>query len=169
MAGAILAWFARGDIAGGDVRRRAGYSAGVVDSIVSFVGLALVLLAIFGLDRSMPYPGAWALLPVLGTVLLIFSGPAASVNRFMLSNRFAVFVGRISYPLYLWHWPLLSFLTIVNGGPPDGDQRFRAVLLSFVLAWLTFRFVELPVRQSQRHRSLSPAIWSSARRMAVSD
>jgi peptidoglycan/LPS O-acetylase OafA/YrhL len=154
MAGAILAWFARGDIAGGDVRRRVGYSAAVVDSIVSFVGLALVLLAIFGLDRSMPYPGVWALLPVVGTVLLIFSGPAASVNRLVLSNRFAIFVGRISYPLYLWHWPLLSFLTIINGGPPDGDQRFQAVLLSFVLAWLTFRFVERPVRESKRHRKL---------------
>ena len=154
MAGAMLAWFAHGDTAGGDVRRRASYPSAAVNSIVSFVGLALVLLAIFGLDRSMPYPGAWALLPVLGTVLLILSGPAASANRFMLSNRIAVSVGRISYPLYLWHWPLLSFLTIINGGSPDGDQRFLAVLLSFILAWLTFRFVERPVRESNRGRKL---------------
>ncbi len=72
----------------------------------------------------------------------------------MLSNRIAVSVGRISYPLYLWHWPLLSFLTIVNGGSPNGDQRFLAVLLSFILAWLTFRFVERPVRESNRGRKL---------------
>ena len=154
MAGAMLAWFARGDTAGSDARRQAGYPTAVVNSIVSFVGLSLVLLAIFGLDRSMPYPGVWALLPVLGTVLLILSGPAASVNRFMLSNRFAVSVGRISYPLYLWHWPLLSFLTIINGGSPDGGQRFLAVLLSFILAWLTFRFIERPVRESNRGRKL---------------
>ena len=154
MAGAILAWFSRGDTAGADMRCQAAYPPAVVSSIVSFVGLSLVLLAIFGLDRSVPYPGAWALLPVLGTVLLIFSGPAASVNRFVLSNRFAVFVGRISYPLYLWHWPLLSFQAIVNGGSSNGDQRFLAVLLSFILAWLTFRFVERPVRESNRRRTL---------------
>jgi peptidoglycan/LPS O-acetylase OafA/YrhL len=154
MAGAMLAWLVRGDTAGGDVRRRAGYRSAAVNSIVSFVGLSLVLLAVFGLDRSMPFPGAWALLPVLGTVLLILSGPAALANRFMLSNRIAVSVGRISYPLYLWHWPLLSFLTIVNGAPPDGDRRFLAVLLSFMLAWVTFRFVELPVRESGRGRTL---------------
>ena len=75
----------------------------------------------------MAFPGAWALLPVLGTVLLILSGPAALANWFMLSNCIAVSIGRISYPLYLWHWPLLSFLAIVNGGPPDGDRRFLAV------------------------------------------
>jgi peptidoglycan/LPS O-acetylase OafA/YrhL len=154
MAGAMLAWFVRGDTAGGDVRRHAGHRSAAVNSIVSFVGLSLVLLAVFGLDRSMSFPGAWALLPVLGTVLLILSGPAALANRFMLSNRIAVSVGRISYPLYLWHWPLLSFLTIVNGGPPDGDRRFLAVLLSFMLAWVTFRFVELPVRESGRGRKL---------------
>jgi hypothetical protein len=154
MAGAMLAWFVRGDTAGGDVRRRAGYRSAAVNSIVSFVGLSLVLLAVFGLDRSMPFLGAWALLPVLGTVLLILSGPAALANRFMLSNRIAVSVGRISYPLYLWHWPLLSFLAIVNGGPPDGDRRFLAVLLSFILAWLTFHFVERPVRESNRSRKL---------------
>ena len=155
MAGAMLAWFTHDDTAGADLRRHGGYPAAVASSTASFVGLLLVLLAIFGLDRSMPYPGAWALLPVLGSVLLIFSGPAASVNRFMLSNCFAVFVGRISYPLYLWHWPLLSFQAIINGGsPPNGEQRFLAVLLSFILAWLTFRFIERPVRESNRRRKL---------------
>jgi peptidoglycan/LPS O-acetylase OafA/YrhL len=154
MAGAMLAWLVRGDTAGGGVLCCAGYRSAAVNSIVSFVGLSLVLLAVFVLDRSMPSPGAWALLPVLGTVLLILSGPAALANRFMLSNRIAVSIGRISYPLYLWHWPLLSFLAIVNGGPPDGDRRFLAVLLSFMLAWLTFRFVERPVRESGRGRKL---------------
>jgi peptidoglycan/LPS O-acetylase OafA/YrhL len=124
MAGAVLAWFTRGTVAGGgDRRRQAGTPSAAVSSIVSIVGLSLVLLAIFGLNRSMPYPGGWAVLPVLGAVLLIFSGPAAVANRFMLSNRFAVSVGRISYPLYLWHWPLLSSLTIINGGVADGTQR----------------------------------------------
>ena len=155
MAGAVLAWFIRGTVAGGGGRRhQAGTPNAAVSSIASIVGLSLVLLAIFGLDRSMPYPGEWAVLPVLGAVLLIFSGPAALANRFMLSNRFAVSVGRISYPLYLWHWPLLSFLAIINGGLADGTQRFAVVLLSFLLAWLTFRFVERPVRTGNRDRKL---------------
>jgi hypothetical protein len=150
----VLAWFTLSATENTDVHRQAGYPAAIVNSIVSFVGLSLVLLAIFGLNRSMPYPGAWALLPVIGTVLLIFSGPAALANRLILSNHFAVCVGRISYPLYLWHWPLLSFLAIINSGPPDGDKRFLAVMLSFMLAWLTVRFIERPVRESNRGRKL---------------
>ena len=154
MAGAMLTWFIRGATEGTDVRRQIGYPTAVVASIASFVGLSLLLLAIFGLNRSMRYPGAWALLPVLGTVLLILSGPVASANRFLLSNPFAVSVGQISYPLYLWHWPLLSFLTIINSGPPREDQRFLVVLLSLILAWLTFHFVERPVRERNRGQKL---------------
>jgi len=57
-----------------------------------------------------------------------------------------VFVGVISYPLYLWHWPILSFARIIESGMPSREIRIAAVALSFVLAWLTYRLVERPIR-----------------------
>src|SRR5262249_11989043 len=61
-------------------------------------------------------------------------------------NRMLVFVGLISYPLYLWHWPLLSFAHILDSGVPSGALKLSAVAMAFVMAWLTFRIVERPVR-----------------------
>jgi len=62
-------------------------------------------------------------------------------------NPIAVWFGLISYPLYLWHWPILSFLQIVEGEMPHRDARITAVLLSILLAWLTYRFLEMPIRR----------------------
>lgn len=61
-------------------------------------------------------------------------------------NRISVWFGLISYPLYLWHWPILSFLRIIEGEIPHRDVRIIAVLLSIFLAWLTYLLVEKPFR-----------------------
>ena len=122
-------------------------------SILSFSGLAALLGAITLFDAETRFPGWAALLPVAGTMALLSAGPNATVNR-LLSNRLAVSVGLISYPLYLWHWPLISFAYITSSGA--GPSPFAAsalVAVSFVLAWMTYRFVEIPVRFGQnRHR-----------------
>jgi hypothetical protein len=125
----------------------------LANSAISFLGLLLVGLPIFGFNRngSEPFLGADTLFAVVGAVLLIASGPAAWVNRVLLSNRLAVFIGLISYSLYLWHWPLLSFLTIADGKYPQVHLRVLAVVLSFVLATLTYRFVE-QLRRSRKYR-----------------
>ena len=60
-----------------------------------------------------------------------------------------VLIGLISYPLYLWHWPLLSYLGIVRNGNPNVVEIWAAVLVAIVLSWLTFRFVEIPLRQQK--------------------
>lgn len=114
--------------------------------LTSAFGLLLIILAVLALHRGKPFPGGWALAPVVGAALLIFSGPNAWVNRKILSNRLMVFVGVISYPLYLWHWPILSFARIIESGMPSREIRIAAVALSFVLAWLTYRLVERPIR-----------------------
>ena len=57
----------------------------------------------------------------------------------MLASSLMVFVGLISYPLYLWHWPILSFATILDAGTPHSVVRILAVLLGLALAWLTYR------------------------------
>ncbi|HET6841082.1 MAG TPA: acyltransferase family protein [Candidatus Angelobacter sp.] len=118
-----------------------------LQNIKASLGLLLILLAVLVLDEGRPFPGFWALLPTIGTFLLISAGPKARINQKILSNRFLVFVGLISYPLYLWHWPLLSFVRIVSVTDFSVKARAAAVAASFVLAWMTWRFVERPLRR----------------------
>jgi len=118
----------------------------VSDDLVSALGLLLLVGAAFGITRDNAFPGYWALVPVAGAVLLILAGPEPWANRVLLANKLMVFVGLISYPLYLWHWPILSFARIVESGIPAQEIRIAAVALSFALAWLTYRLVEKPIR-----------------------
>ncbi len=109
-------------------------------------GLALVLAGIVVLSAHRPFPGWWALLPVAGTALLISAGPAAWINRRILSNPVMVSIGLISYPLYLWHWPLLAYARISGDGEPPAALRLALLAMSFVLAWLTYELVEKKIR-----------------------
>jgi branched-subunit amino acid ABC-type transport system permease component len=85
-------------------------------------------------------------LPTFGAVLIIACGSKAWVNRVILQNRFLVFFGLISLPLYLWHWPLLVFARIIESEKPSSLIRIIAVIISIILAWLTYRFIEKPIR-----------------------
>ncbi|WP_434629700.1 acyltransferase family protein [Chromobacterium sp. CV08] len=123
----------------------------VLNNILSIVGFFLALAAIFNIDKSKPFPGWWALLPVFGAFLMILAGPDSWVNRKILANRVMVFIGLISYPLYLWHWVILSFLQIMEGETPKAIFRILALLLSFFLAWGTYQFIEKPVRFSKKN------------------
>jgi peptidoglycan/LPS O-acetylase OafA/YrhL len=116
------------------------------DNLLAMTGIAAILGAALGLDKGSRFPGVDALLPVLGAVLIIVS-PNSWVNRILLSNRPMVLIGLISYPLYLWHWPLLSYLAIMRHGVPNFVEIWMAVLVAVVLSWLTFRFVEIPLRR----------------------
>ncbi len=78
------------------------------------------------------------------------AGPTAWINRKILSNKVAVLVGLISYPLYLWHWPILSFPRIIRGDELSPATKITAVILSVVLSWLTWKFVEYPIRFGRR-------------------
>ncbi len=122
----------------------------ILNNLLSFGGLLLIVAAIFGLNKKMLFPGWWALVPVLGAFLLILAGPGGWVNRNILANRLMVSVGLISYPLYLWHWPLLSFARIMENGRTSVNMRISIVVLSFLLAWLTYMLVEKPIRFGQR-------------------
>lgn len=122
-------------------------SAGpIYRNVLSVGGLALVLLAFVLINKDHSFPGWWALLPVMGSVMLIAAGPFALLNRTLLSSRFMVGVGLISFPLYLWHWPLLTYARIIEGDTPAAWIRWSAVALSVVLAWLTYRLLETPLK-----------------------
>jgi peptidoglycan/LPS O-acetylase OafA/YrhL len=118
----------------------------------SLLGLLLIALALVCIDQSKSFPGGWALLPTAGAFLLISAQPASWVNRQLLGNRVMVWIGLISYPLYLWHWPLLAFLRIQESGQPSALARTGAVLAAFILAALTYWLLEKPIRQRSRAR-----------------
>ena len=115
-------------------------------NIISFSGLFLLLYGFWRINKDFSFPGTWALVPVLGAVLIITADSKAWVNRIILSNKIAVWFGLISFPLYLWHWPILSFARIIESEVPSRNIRILAVVLSIVLAWLTYKLVERPLR-----------------------
>ena len=117
-----------------------------LDNVLSFVGFVLLTVSFWKITKSTVFPGAWAVLPVAGAFCVIAAGQRAWLNRVLLANRVAVFFGLISFPLYLWHWPLLSFARVIEGDTPARSVRIAAVLAAIVLAWLTWRFIERPLR-----------------------
>lgn len=142
MFGALLAY---GQVLGGDKwQRHTLWTRGA--SWRSALGMTLLIGSVVGISDTQHFPGAWALLPVLGAVLVISAGPHAWVNRSWLANPAMIGLGLISYPLYLWHWPIFSFLRIIEGATPAANIRFAALVLSVLFAGLTFRFIERPLR-----------------------
>ena len=115
-------------------------------NILSILGLILLIYGISRINKDSSFPGAWALIPVIGSVMLIVAGPTSLVNRVLLSNKIMVWIGIISFPLYLWHWPIISFATIYKNNVPEDYIRYSAVILSIVLAWSTYHFIEHPIR-----------------------
>jgi len=130
--------------------RRQPHRSAFRREIRSIVGLVFIALGLVLIHRSKAFPGWWALLPVLGACLCLSAGPGAWLNRNLLASRVAVWFGLISYPLYLWHWPLLAYARVLEGGrDPTRTVRIAAVLASIALAWLTYRFFERKLRQRQ--------------------
>jgi len=117
-----------------------------VHNALAWIGLLLLLIAVLFLDRDKPFPGWWALVPVSSACLLILSGSNAWLNRRVLASRLMVFIGIISYPLYLWHWPLLSFARISEGEILSSKIRVAIVAASVLLAWVTYLLIERPIR-----------------------
>jgi len=145
MAGAVLAYLSLHPPALKIIGAGAG-SDSVTRNVTAVVGLLLIVATVLTIDETRKFPGWWALPPVAGTYLMIASGPRAWINNKLLATRGLVAIGLISYPLYLWHWSLLSFIRIVNGTAPSPGAAGLAILLSFALAWLTYLLVEKPLR-----------------------
>lgn len=122
------------------------YDGKTLANVLSFVGLFLLLYGFWRINKELSFPGKWALVPVFGAVFIITAGSKAWVNRTILSNKIAIWFGLISFPLYLWHWPILSFARIVESEVPSRNIRIASVVLSIALAWLTYKLVERPLR-----------------------
>jgi peptidoglycan/LPS O-acetylase OafA/YrhL len=126
---------------------RAPQSA-VTGNVISGLGLTLIGWAVVTYGPDAPFPGLAAIPPCLGAALLIYAGE----NRALLATRALslaplVFIGLISYSLYLWHWPLYVLAKYYASAPLGAGETLALILLSGLLAWLSYRFVEQPFRQ----------------------
>ncbi len=119
--------------------------SGAASNWRGWIGMALIAASVVLLDSHRAFPGWWAVLPVAGSALLL-SAPAAWFNRVVLASRPMVWIGLISYPLYLWHWPLLVFGEAIKFQPLTLLERELILIASTLLAWATYRFVETPFR-----------------------
>jgi peptidoglycan/LPS O-acetylase OafA/YrhL len=150
LAGSLCAWAQWR----GGVRRHGG---------LAWLGLAMILAAIFFFDENTPFPSLLALLPVLGTALIVRYGTGGAGPARLLSTRAMVGIGLISYSTYLVHQPLLAFTRIISLAQPSIWLMAGMAALSFPLGWLSWRFVERPFR-----RRGPGAIWPGRRFLAAS-
>lgn len=117
-------------------------------------GLLLIAGAVIVLDDKVAYPGYAALLPTLGTLFLLAPQNNSLIQSHLLSNRILVGIGLISYPLYLWHWPILSIATTLGSKSPSGSMKIALLVLTALLSWLTYRWIESPLRRQGTRRNV---------------
>jgi peptidoglycan/LPS O-acetylase OafA/YrhL len=122
---------------------------------LSMIGLGMILLAVMVFDDSTRFPSVFALLPVGGTALIILFGGSGTLTARLLSLRWVVNIGLVSYSAYLWHQPLFAFARIRSVPPPEVSVMPALIIASFLLAWFNWRFIENPIRSRRFHISRS--------------
>lgn len=142
LVGAMLAYFQKYNV----------FTSAKFENLKSLLGLTLIVIGLVFTKPEQNFPGFMALLPTTGTALLISAGNDAWINRRILSLQPMVFLGLISYPLYLWHWPFISFAYIIFGGLSFKLAMF-CILASFIAAYLTFIWIEKPLRTRGTEKS----------------
>ncbi|MDD2885832.1 MAG: acyltransferase family protein [Dechloromonas sp.] len=108
-------------------------------------GILLISLSYLFFSGDAPYPGWRAMVPVVGAMLVILGENKGTFSQRILSARLPVTIGLISYPLYLWHWPLFSFARILFDHPTIA-MIWILLILSIIAAWITYRYIETPLR-----------------------
>ena len=115
-------------------------------NLISILGFFILVYGLIRINATLKFPGKWALVPVVGAVLIILSGKESIINKFILSNKVLVWFGKISFPLYLWHWVLLAYARIIYGNIPPQSWRITLVIAAIILSYLTYKFIESPLR-----------------------
>ena len=128
----------------------------MIASVASLTGILFLGLATITYDNLTPFPGFAAMLPCVGAALVIAAGVGGpSTGGRILSLRPLVWTGLISYSLYLWHWPILVFGRLIANHKLNAVERCSLIVLIFIAAWLSWRFVESPFRDVRVARSES--------------
>ena len=115
-------------------------------NLLSIGGLVLILLSIFLFDNQINYPGFYTLLPTIGAALIIIFSNNKTFVYYLLSNKFLVFIGLISYSLYLWHLPILVFFNAYLNEPINNYQLILCLVIILSLSAFTWQFIEKPIR-----------------------
>ena len=123
---------------------------GIINQLASILGFALIIASIFLLDRDIPFPSLYALAPTVGTALIIVFTTTDTWVYQILSQRLFVGIGLISYSAYLWHQPLFVFTRIMSSEEPSLWLLGLLIIVTFLLAYLSWRFVEMPFRNKRR-------------------
>lgn len=116
-----------------------------IQETMFFVGLLVILYSITAFNSGTPMPGIYALVPCIGTMLVIAGGAKAKLSELLLSNRVSLYVGKLSYVLYLWHWPILYAFRRLN--LVDQNWMYFAMALTFMLSVVTHHVIEKPLRR----------------------
>lgn len=145
LAGSLLAVYARrpGSIVAHDGNQK-------IKNWVSVGAIIFLILALYLIDKNRKFPGSWALLPVAVGVGFILAGPQSWFNQKILASKPFVWVGLISYPLYLWHWPLLVLGHHYYGTAFDWKIKLICIVLAVVLSALCYYFLEKPIRLAKQ-------------------
>ncbi len=118
-------------------------------------GLVQIGISVILFTKNTPFPGWWALLPIVGASFVIAGQPEAWVSRHFLGHPAMVWIGLISYPLYLWHWPLLAFARILEEDTPARTIRVLLVVASILLASATYVLVEKRFKKDYSKAAIS--------------
>ena len=119
-------------------------------NILSVIGFFLITCSFFTLNESSQFPGLNALPAVLGAGLLILATQEGIVNRTLLSNSTVVWFGKVSYSMYLWHWPLVVFYGYYVIRPITLIEKVVLFIVTTLLAWLSWKYIENPFRRLNR-------------------
>jgi peptidoglycan/LPS O-acetylase OafA/YrhL len=150
LLGTLIAWSEHTRITNSPIK--APVTEKIINQIIkrpnlfSALGVALIVVSLALINPQQTTPGVLTLLPTIGASLVIIVGMKGWANRAILSNRLFVAVGLLSYPLYLWHWPLLVITEMIEGTRPSILHRIAAVAIAFVLSIATYFLIERPIR-----------------------
>lgn len=118
------------------------------NNVLALIGLAAIIFSIFAYNETTPFPSLYTLVPVLGVVLLILFANKQTLVAKLLSTKAFVGIGLISYSVYLWHQPLFAFAKLEMLTEPTANLLLTLSLVSIVIGYLSWRYVEKPFRKS---------------------
>ena len=129
-------------------------------NLLALAGLAAIIFSIFFYDEATPFPSVYTLVPVVGVVLLVLYADEETFAAKLLSIKGCVGIGLISYSAYLWHQPLFAFFRLRTYYEPDINQKLALVVVAFLLAAISWKFIESPFRNRTVKISwlLAPAV-----------
>ena len=123
------------------------------NEMLALLGLLTILVSLFFYDETLHLPNFLTLIPVMGTILLILYAEGKTATAQILSNKFFVGIGLISYSLYLWHQPLFAFNRIYIKEPLTSYGSYLIIIITLFLGFITWKFIETPFRKKNRFTS----------------